>query len=163
MTLNEYEQTGFSGTLWAMHNGVEKFVASAYFPDHLFGLLPARPSNDSFTDESWAKVEWVRCEEVESTFYKECGTEPSVSASDMPVFPFTVLDMENPAVVNMDDSTMVVYAHHKESNLYALIEDIPDECETFNPIWVRGEKLGEFFRPKEHINPDQLCMFGFSE
>lgn len=159
MTLNEYENTGFSGTLWAMHNGVEKFVVSAYFPDHLFGLLPSKPIAKTFTDEMWVKVEWVRCEDVESTFNKEFGTEPQMDAADMPNFPFELLDMENPAIVTLDEEdTKVVYAHHKESNLYALIDDLPDECDELNPMWVRGDKLDDFFYPNEHINPDQLSL-----
>lgn len=62
MTPEEFDNTPFSGNMFVMHNGEKKFVVSSDFPERLFGLLPEKP--ETFADEDWREVQWVRCENV---------------------------------------------------------------------------------------------------
>lgn len=63
MTPEQFDETGFGGNTYAVHNGEKKFVISIHFPERLFGLLPEKPGND-FSDADMWQVEWVRCENV---------------------------------------------------------------------------------------------------
>ncbi|MDW2204290.1 hypothetical protein R7007_21715 [Vibrio sp. 1636] len=66
MDFAQFDKTKFCGNMWAVHNGENKFVVTANFPERLFGLLPEKPSDD-FDDEFM--IEWVRCENVSEVFY----------------------------------------------------------------------------------------------
>lgn len=61
MTPAQFDNIGFTGNMYAMHNGEKKFIVSSNFPERLFGLLPEKPANGDF--DPW-EVEWVRCENV---------------------------------------------------------------------------------------------------
>lgn len=60
MTPEQFDNTGFSGNMYAMHDGERKFVVSCNFPERLFGLLPEKPDGEF---DAW-EIEWVRCENI---------------------------------------------------------------------------------------------------
>ncbi|MGD1507130.1 hypothetical protein ACP6H7_24955 [Vibrio harveyi] len=62
MTPEQFDNTGFTGNMYAMHDGERKFIVSCSFPERLFGLLPEKPADDEEFDP-W-EIEWVRCENV---------------------------------------------------------------------------------------------------
>lgn len=63
MTHDEFDNTGFTGNMFAIHDGEKKFVMSCNFPERLFGLLPEKPDSN-FSDADMWQVDWVRCENV---------------------------------------------------------------------------------------------------
>lgn len=62
MTPEQFDNTGFTGNMYVIHEEQKKFVVSCNFPERLFGLLPEKPSDDEEFDP-W-DIEWVRCENV---------------------------------------------------------------------------------------------------